>query len=354
MDVPRPDQLQAGNAGAAVVPGRLVAGVDEAGLGPLVGPLTIGYSVFRLPSPELCPWRALRRSVTADPTKCGPHGRRLAVADSKKVFARNPKGRRRLEATALAFLSLSREDGTPPPSARALLEGPLAPDPSLLARHPWYALLGELPVHQERAALELAAERLRRDLQRVGIDFLAAGVRVVPAAELNASYAETDNKALSVWFKTLAVLRHLWDAHAHEHPWVTVDILGGRLHYGPHLARGFPDAHVSLIGERSGHAAYRLEARGPAPDGPNGPARAMRLDFRAKGEEHSFPVALASCLAKYTRELVMDAFNAYFHALDPALSPTAGYRSDGLRWIREAQGALARAALEPAVLVRQR
>jgi len=352
MEVPRPDPLEAGKAGQAVVPGRLVAGVDEAGLGPLVGPLTIGYSVFRLPSPELCPWRALRRSVTADPAKCGPHGRRLAVADSKKVFARNPKGRRRLEATALAFLSLLREDGAPPTSARALLEGPLAPDPALVARHPWYALLGELPVHQERAALELTAERLRRDLQRVGIAFLEAGVRVVPAAELNASYAETDNKALSVWLKTLAVLRHLWEAHAHEHPWVTVDILGGRLHYGPHLARGFPDASVSLIGERSGHAAYRLEARGPS--GSSGPGRAMRLDFRAKGEEHSFPVALASCLAKYARELVMDAFNAYFRALDPALAPTAGYRSDGQRWMREAREALARAALEPAVLVRQR
>lgn len=348
------DALSRPGPSEAIVPGRLVAGVDEAGLGPLVGPLTIGYSAFRLPSPELCPWRALRRSVTPDPARCGPHGRRLAVADSKKVFARNPKGRRRLEATALSFLSLLREDGAPPPSARALLEGPLAPDPALVARHPWYALLGELPVHQERAALELAAERLRRDLERCGIAFLAAGVRVVPAAELNASYVETQNKALSVWFKTLEVLRHLWREHGHEDPLVTVDILGGRLHYGPHLARGFPEASVSLIGERSGHAAYRLEARDPRAARAAGPPRAMRLDFRARGEEHSFPVALASCLAKYTRELVMDAFNAYFHALDPALAPTAGYRGDGQRWMREAQDALARAALEPAVLVRQR
>ena len=31
--------------------GSVIAGIDEAGLGPLVGPLTIGYAALRLPSP---------------------------------------------------------------------------------------------------------------------------------------------------------------------------------------------------------------------------------------------------------------------------------------------------------------
>jgi len=154
-----------------------------------------------------------------------------------------------------------------------------------------------------------------------------------------------------VWTKTLEVLRHLWLRLGAESPLVTVDILGGRFHYSTLLKRGFPEARVSWSREQNGCSLYRLVERDPP--GP-GPARRMRLEFRARGEDHSFAVALASCLAKYTRELVMDAWNAFFCELDPELRPTAGYYSDGTRWIRDAARALERSALERAVVVRER
>ncbi len=329
-------------------PGRVVAGVDEAGLGPLVGPLAIGYSAFRLPRAGACPWRLLRRLVSADPAD---DAQALVVADSKKVFARNPRGRARLEATALVFLALLDRDGLPPESALSILRGPLGPQASALARHPWYERLAPLPREHERATLELRAARLAREMRAQALEPLEAGVRIVPAGELNDSYAVTSNKALTVWEKTLEVLRYLWHRLGAEAPHVTVDLLGGRVYYGPLLARGFPEARVSWSREESGHACYRLEERAPRE---GGAPRRMRLDFRARGEEHSFPVALASCLAKYARETVMDAFNAYFAALDPTLRPTAGYRGDGTRWMREAVGALERAGLARTVLVRER
>ena len=61
----------------AVEPGRVVAGVDEAGLGPLVGPLTIGFSAFRLPRAGNCPWQLLRRTCSVNPSS---DRRKLAVA----------------------------------------------------------------------------------------------------------------------------------------------------------------------------------------------------------------------------------------------------------------------------------
>ncbi len=82
--------------------------------------------------------------------------------------------------------------------------------------------------------------------------------------------------------------------------------------------------------------------------------RRMTVEFRAKGEEHSFAVALGSCLAKYARETVMDGFNRYFHNLQPDLSPTAGYTTDGRRWLQDAKPALADGHLAPDVLVRTR
>ena len=80
----------------------------------------------------------------------------------------------------------------------------------------------------------------------------------------------------------------------------------------------------------------------------------MRVDFRAKGEEASFAVALSSCIAKYTRELVMEGFNRYFAERVEDLAPTAGYTTDGRRWLADAEAFLARAELDRDALVRQR
>ena len=97
------------------------------------------------------------------------------------------------------------------------------------------------------------------------------------------------------------------------------------------------------------YAAYELVERG-APAAP----RRMALEFTAQGELRSFPVALASCLAKYARETEMDAFNAYFGEHQPDLRPTAGYRNDGWRWLAEARTALERTAVDETTLVRER
>jgi ribonuclease HII len=82
--------------------------------------------------------------------------------------------------------------------------------------------------------------------------------------------------------------------------------------------------------------------------------RRLRIRFVEKGDRHWFAVALASCLAKYARELVMDAFNAHFARLDPSLAPTAGYVQDGRRWLAESVCARASAGLAEDVLVRSR
>ena len=67
------------------------AGLDEAGYGPMLGPLTVGFSAFRREG-EL-DWRALAGAVSDAP---GEDRDRLVVADSKRVFTRNPRGARRL------------------------------------------------------------------------------------------------------------------------------------------------------------------------------------------------------------------------------------------------------------------
>ena len=330
-------------------PSRVIAGIDEAGLGPLLGPLAIGWSVLRLPEPGADPWVLLRGRVHKNPTRTA----KLVVADSKRVFHRNDKGLRRLEATVLTFLSLLDENGRPPRDPAAFLFGPLRPDEEQVRAHPWYATLPRLPRALAPESVELSAATLRRRMNERNLSLVDAGTRVVPAGELNDSFEQTRNKGATVWSHCCEVLRHLWERHGEAAPDVTVDILGGRIRYASLLREGFPDATVRVLFEGPEHSAYVLDERDETADDRWFPRR-MRLDFRAKGEDASFAVALASCIAKYARELAMSGFNAYFGERQASLIPTAGYTTDGRRWLDDAHEAIRSSGVSDDVLIRTR
>jgi hypothetical protein len=321
----------------------LVAGVDEAGLGPILGPLCFGWVVLRLPAAEADPWELLSEAVTREPAQ---DRERLVVADSKQVHGRHPRGRRRLEATVLAALGAAAGAGAVPSDPRRLIGGPLGPSEACLAAHPWYsALPATLPLWWDRGALELRAERLRRVLRQTGVELVDLGVRAVPAGELNRSFAATGNKATSTWNLLLEVLQYLWRRGEGHELRLLVDRQGGRAHYGPLLARGLPGSKVSLVSETEGRSEYLARReRG-----------SLQIAFAERAEQASFAVALASCLAKYTRELAMEAFNAWFGARVPGLAPTAGYATDGRRWLAQAEPVLRTLpGLDRALLVRER
>jgi len=324
-----------------------VAGVDEAGLGPTLGPLTLGYSVLRAPRAGLDLWRALAPAVSDDPARDAVS---FVVADSKVVFKRTARCEKRLEATALGFLALLDPQRRPNTTLQRLLfESPadLALEASFAARHAWYRDGARaLPHVWTATTLELRVESLARALRSAQVELLDAGVRTVTESALNHSLEHTHNKSLSHWELSAPLLRRVWERHAAGGVELWVDRHGGRSHYGPLLGRAFPDALVEWIDEAPERSRYSIRTR----DG----ARRMRIVFSEKAERFSFAVALASCLAKYARESAMAAFNAYFSAHAPTLAPTAGYATDARRWLADADELLGRLGLERAQFVRAR
>ena len=61
----------------------------------------------------------------------------------------------------------------------------------------------------------------------------------------------------------------------------------------------------------------------------------IKISFTPRGEDRSFPTALASCAAKYVRQLMMTMLNDWFQERIPGLRRTAGYYVDGNRFLRD-------------------
>lgn len=302
------------------------AGIDEAGYGPMLGPLTLGVSAFRRGGAAHADWEVLAEAVSEAPSG---DAERLVVADSKRVFTRNPRGMRRLELTALTFWRTARGLGAADPVAgRDLVEqcpAGCAPTAAALDAHPWYAGLPErLPHAAAEGDLAERHARLAGALDGAALDVVEASAMVVPAGDLNASFRATNNKAATLWERNARLVLDLFERFGAEGLDLTVDRLGGRARYGGALAALVPFSDV--VTETETRAESRYVVRDAA-------GRRMRIRYIQGGDGRSLPTALASCLAKYTRELVMDAFNAHFRARCPDLAPTAGYVTDARRWL---------------------
>jgi hypothetical protein len=331
----------------------VIAGIDEAGYGPQLGPLVTSAAALGvegtiagagLAAPP-CLWERLAGCVSRPGgRKRGAAARRLAVGDSKALYTGGGT-LANLERPALAFLAAL--DGGALPGRPEELLGRLVSGRcrASLAEHPWYADRGEqLPLDCERSELADSAGELAEGCRTSGVRTVHFASRMLAEGEYNRRVERTGNKATVLLELVTELLAGLRAAAGAEALSVVVDRLGGRTDYAPLLAAAFPGGFVWQLGSGPEEQAYRV-------DGLAGPTV---VRFRIKADRDCFSTALASMYSKYLREICMRRFNAWWREVDPALPATSGYYADAGPFLEAARPHRERLGLSDAMLVRSK
>lgn len=319
----------------------IIAGIDEAGFGPVLGPLVVSAAAFEVPDEVMdnSLWKLLAGTVSKKPPK---RRWRVAIADSKRLYSGSDRTLEHLERGVLSVLSTA---GIRPATLGELLTTAAPGCTSETAGYPWYADLGlALPACISATDRNLAGNSLQVAMERAGVRLLGVRCEPIFAGEYNRIVGSTRNKSVTLFDVSARLLVWLWRVCEGGRMRVVADRQGGRMRYLPGLQRVLAGCDFKILDETETLSAYRVG------DG----LREAEIRFAVNGDETELPTALASMVSKYVRELCMSAFNAYWSRHVPELKPTAGYFGDGTRFWRQIRPALHRLGIEETLVYRAR
>lgn len=281
------------------------SGIDEAALGPILGPYCCGLVVFEIPDDtELFDLFTDFKDVI--------------ICDSKKLYT-SGKSIRELENTALSFYSCLFK--TPANNLYDFLSKLLINDKALdeLSGIPWFKAMDSV-----KLPLCCGSNEIQKNSASL-TDFLISKKIAISKILVDVVSAEKFNKILARGFNKSQCCQQILSPLLIKAPGdksrITVDRQGGRRYYGEWLIETFPGMPLSIDRESSDLSSYRIKN--------------ALIQFQVRADDQYLETALASIFSKYIRELMMICFNNYWNEKVPGIKRTAGYPQDGKRFIKD-------------------
>ena len=293
-------------------------GIDEAGYGPFLGPLCIGATYWSVPDELLTADLDLYRLLEDLVTTTLKDKSRIMIGDSKLAY-KPGSGLRNLERAVFPLFE------SPIISFQSWMETFAVKWNDWSSHSPWFESYNQtLPTALNPETLGDLKQLAQTSLDESPVSFLGAKVWCLPAHRFNLLLDSFPTKGALLSHCSLTLAQQIAELLPLGQLQIHCDKHGGRNQYSHILQQLFPDYLVEIHEESREISRY---AWGP-------PEQRVHCRFVAKGESF-LPAALASMFAKYTRELTMDAFNAWWAQHLPEIKPTAGYPQDAKRFLAE-------------------
>jgi len=298
----------------------IIAGIDEAGYGPLFGPLVITSTVFNIPScNENDLWELLKDVVAKE--KAGNRDK-IVVTDSKKLYSA-ATGLHRLEESVLSFMNCIKGDVK---SFKDILETFTNITFVSLDIYPWYGKKNiAIPLSSRSNSTDKFPNQLKEVFRNSGTSLLDITAIPVPVYDFNVEVERIGNKASLLFNKCGNLLIEIWEKYGTEEPTVYVDKQGGRNRYLSLLNQVFGNNSIVVHKEHHSESVYEII----------GTNKRMWVSFVMGSETKFFPNALASMCSKYVREIFIKQFNMFWIEKNPDIKPTAGYYLDAKRFLAQ-------------------
>jgi ribonuclease HII len=325
----------------------VLVGIDEAGLGPILGPLVVSAACFTMPADGLKAdfWQLLSDSVSSNKKHLAG---RLLICDSKKAYTPSI-GIAFLEKTVLSCLSYL---GKTPASVAELIDM-LCPDcKARLAQYPWHKDLSLCDIKFNHDDIAISAGALGKNLDKIGSALIALKSFCFDVAFYNDMVRKVNNKSTVLFMAVCSLVDQIIKGTGHKNYHFIIDRQGGRTKYTRQLRTMFPDMTLKVLDENSNISSYELSTSYGSTGSP--PCKQVKIDFAVKADATFLPACLASMVSKYLREKLMACINSYFLEKCRTLKPTAGYWTDGKRFINDLKTIAPQIQYDPNQLIRCR